>query len=60
MKWQILGMNVHGELRFVAKIGGVSLVGYKYFLKNIAHDGSLVEELVNRSRYRTRKTDTRD
>jgi len=50
----------HGELRLVAKIGSVSLVGCKYFLKNVAHNGSLVEELVNCSRYRRWKTDTRD
>jgi hypothetical protein len=42
----------HGELRFVAKIGGVLLVGRKYFLKNVAHNGSLVDRVMNRSRNR--------
>jgi hypothetical protein len=37
----------HRELCFIAKIGGVSLVGCKYFLKNVAHNGSLVKELMN-------------
>jgi hypothetical protein len=34
----------YGESRLIAKIGGVFLVGCKYFLKNVAHDGSLGEE----------------
>jgi hypothetical protein len=37
----------HRELFFIAKIGGVSLVGCQYFLKNAAHNGSPVEELMN-------------
>jgi hypothetical protein len=37
----------HSELAFIAKVGAVFLVGCKYFLKNFAHNGSLVEELRN-------------
>jgi hypothetical protein len=40
----------------IIKIGGVSLVGRKYFLSHVAHNGSVVEELMRLSCYRRLKT----
>jgi hypothetical protein len=33
----------HGQLRFVAKVGNISLIRCNHFLKNFAHIGSLNE-----------------
>jgi len=48
----------HGQSCFVAKIGGVFLIGGKDFSKNVAHNGSLLKS--GRHLALSRVTDTCD
>jgi hypothetical protein len=48
----------HGGFGFITKVGGVFLVGCKYFLKNFARNSSSVEEWRNAFVHRRWKSDT--